>query len=50
MYGKRNFPMTGVEIRIHNGIYTKNTFTKNILNRTTTELLRKLINSNAVLL
>ena len=42
--------MTGVEIRIHNGIYTKSTFTKSILNRTTTELLRKLINSSALLL
>lgn len=50
MYGKRNYPMMGVEIRIHNGIYTKSTFTKSILNRTTTELLRKLINSSSVLL
>jgi translation elongation factor EF-G len=50
MYGKRNFPMMGVEIRIHNGIYTKSTFSKSILNRTTTELLRKLINSSSILL
>ena len=42
--------MTGVEIRIHNGIYTKNTFSKSILNRTTTELLRKLITSSSILL
>jgi translation elongation factor EF-G len=50
MYGKRNFPMMGVEIRIHNGIYTKSTFSKSILNRTTTELLRKLINSSSIML
>jgi hypothetical protein len=36
MYGRRNFPMIGTEIRIHNGMYTKSTFTKGILNRTTT--------------
>ncbi len=42
--------MMGVEIRIHNGIYTKSTFSKSILNRTTTELLRKLINSSSILL
>ncbi len=42
--------MMGVEIRIHNGIYTKSTFSKSILNRTTTELLRKLINSSSIML
>ena len=42
--------MMGVEIRIHNGVYTKSTFSKSILNRTTTELLRKLINSSSIML
>lgn len=41
--------MSGVEVKIHNGMYTKTTFTKSILNRTTTQLLRKLIDSSILL-
>ena len=50
MYGKYHLPTMGIQLVITDGKYRKSSFSKEIMNKTATSLIREMIEKNTCLI
>lgn len=50
MYGKNKLPATGIQLQIKDGKYKKTSFSKSVMNRCASNLIRSVLDTSTVLI
>lgn len=50
LYGKNRLPATGIELQINFGKYKKSSFSKSVMNRCASTLIRSILDKSTILI